>query len=51
MTKETRIIYSPLQQTGQENGRSAEIHIYRSPGSPWILEVVDPTLIPRFPFR
>ena len=41
MTQESSLIYSPLQQTVQENGRSAEIHIYRSLDSLWILEVVD----------
>lgn len=41
MFPEPSLIYSPLQQTVQENGRSAEIHIYRSPDSLWILEVVD----------
>lgn len=44
MTQESSLIYSPLQQTVQENGRSAEIHIYRSLDSLWILEVVQRAL-------
>lgn len=41
MYDENDLIYSPLQQTFMQNGKSVEIHIYRMPDSGWSLEVVD----------
>lgn len=41
MYDENDLIYSPLQQRLNENGRWVEIHIYRMPNSGWTLEVLD----------
>ncbi len=41
MTDEIEIIHSPLAQACSADGHTLQIHIYRSPDSAWILEVVD----------
>ena len=41
MSDDIDLIYSPLQQTYTENGRTIDIQIYRSVNSGWTLEVVD----------
>lgn len=41
MTDDIEIIHSPLTQTHSDAGHSVNIQIYRSHGSPWILEVED----------
>ena len=41
MTEEIELIYSPLQQTYTEDGKTVDIQIYRSADSGWTLEVVD----------
>lgn len=41
MTEDIEIIHSPLTQIYRADGHSVSIQIYRSPDSPWILEVVD----------
>lgn len=41
MPHEPELIYSPLQQTYVDGGKSVEIHIYRMPETGWSLEVVD----------
>lgn len=41
MTDDIDLIYSPLQQTYTESGRTIDIQIYRSADSGWTLEVVD----------
>lgn len=41
MADENDLIYSPLQQTYTEDGKSVEIQIYRMPDTGWTLEVVD----------
>lgn len=41
MTEDIELIHSPLARTYSAEGRSVSIEIYRSPGSPWVLEVVD----------
>lgn len=38
---EFELIYSPLARTHSAEGHTLQIQIYRSAGSPWILEVVD----------
>lgn len=38
---EIELIYSPLARTHSAEGHTLQIQIYRSAGSPWILEVVD----------
>lgn len=41
MMDEIELIYSPLQQSYTEDGKTVDIQIYRSPSSGWTLEVVD----------
>ncbi|MDP3226821.1 MAG: UPF0149 family protein [Acidovorax sp.] len=41
MTDDIEIIYSPLTQTYSADGHTLSIQIYRSPNTPWVLEVVD----------
>ncbi|HNT63845.1 MAG TPA: UPF0149 family protein [Candidatus Desulfobacillus denitrificans] len=41
MTEDVELIDSPLARTYSAEGHSVSIEIYRSPGSPWVLEVVD----------
>ncbi len=38
---EIELIHSPLTQTHSTEGHTLRIEIYRSPGSPWILEIED----------
>ncbi len=38
---EIELIYSPLSQTHSACGHTLRIQIYRSPGSPWVLEIED----------
>jgi uncharacterized protein len=38
---EIDLIHSPLSQTHSAKGHSLHIAIYRSPGSPWVLEIED----------
>lgn len=39
--KEIELIHSPLTQTHRAEGHTLRIEIYRSHGTPWVLEVVD----------
>lgn len=41
MTDAIEIIHSPLTRIYSADGHTLHIQIYRSPGSPWVLEVVD----------
>lgn len=41
MTDDIKIIHSPLTQTYSADGHTLRVQIYRSPGSPWILEIED----------
>jgi len=41
MTDEIELIHSPLTRTHSADGHTLRIQIYRSPGSPWVLEIVD----------
>ena len=41
MYDENDLIYSPLQQAYEEDGKTVEICIYRMPDTGWTLEVVD----------
>lgn len=41
MTDETELIHSPLTRTHSAEGHTLCIQIYRSPGTPWILEIED----------
>jgi uncharacterized protein len=38
---EIKLIHSPLTRTHSADGHTLHIQIYRSPDSPWILEIVD----------
>lgn len=38
---EIKLIHSPLTRTHSADGHTLQIQIYRSPDSPWILEIVD----------
>ena len=41
MDDDIELIYSPLQQTHTENGKTIDIQIYRGADTGWTLEVVD----------
>ncbi len=41
MTDDIEIIHSPLTQIYSADGHTLSIQIYRSPNTPWVLEVVD----------
>ena len=41
MTDDTELIHSLLTQTYSADGHTLRIQIYRSQGSPWILEIAD----------